>query len=151
MTNATQSNWMLLSHQRSWSDHIRALENRDQTRCLQAPLRDTEPQKVKKLFLHYFIGFPLFCALLSSPASWNILPWGLKETSAHVLILQAAMAAANNTWGRDRVFLRLTAWHSSLTANPSWQFDTSQRALFAAMIRQSADHGGDLTAIRLPP
>lgn len=138
VTNVTQSNWILLSHQRSWSNHIRALGNRDQTRCLQAPLRDTEPQKVKKLLLPYFIGFPLFapCSHLQPPGTFCHGAW--RKTSAHVLILQAAMAAANSTCGQGRAFLTHTAWHCS----PSWQFDTSHRALFAALIRQSADWGG---------
>lgn len=139
MTHVTQSYWMLLSHQRSWSNHIRALGNQDQTRCLQAPLHDTEPQKVKKLFLHYFIGFPLFCALLSSPVSWNILPWGLKENKRSCANFTSCHGCSKQHVRSGQGLPQTHSLAQQPHCQPKWQFDTSQRGLFAALIRQSAD------------
>lgn len=63
------------------SNHILALGNQDQTRCLRAPLCETELWKIKRLFLYYSVVFSLFGVLLSPAASYNILLGGLKENN----------------------------------------------------------------------
>lgn len=139
---------MLLNHQRGKSNYILALGNQDPTRCLQAPLHDTEPQKVMGPFLHSSIGFPLLCVLLSSPASYNILPWGLKENNrlfkgacANFISLHGSgiqHTAERSVQSRSpRRFLRYNLEEQSALPKPISYLDTRQGPLFG--MRYTAD------------